>query len=114
MSKLAWLGAATMAVLLFAHAERRAEAAPNALKPFIVLDLDTSGSMQDPTGSGPPTCGGPDTKLNHARCAISNIIASYGDIVIALSRFRMTMGGNTTAATFPAGCTPAQANCPTT
>src|SRR5512138_928015 len=109
MRKLAWLGAATIAVL--AHAERRVEAAPNApLKPFIVLDLDTSGSMGAATGSGPPSCGGPDTKLNHARCAITNIINSYGDIVFALARFRMTMGGTTTAATFPAGCTTAQAN----
>jgi hypothetical protein len=74
------------------------------LKPYIVLALDTSGSMDEATGSGPPVCGGADTKLNHARCAITRIVNSYGDIVFAFGRFRTVMGGTTTAATFPTGC----------
>jgi hypothetical protein len=78
--------------------------AGDPLKPYVVLALDTSGSMGQATGSGPPSCGGTDTKLNHARCAITKIVASYGDIVFALSRFRTTMSGTTTASTFPAGC----------
>ncbi len=82
----------------------RADAAGNALKPYVVLILDTSGSMLQATGSGAPSCGGIDTKLNHARCAINKIANSYGDIVFALGRFRQVMGGATTAATFPAGC----------
>jgi putative metal-binding protein len=98
----AWLGAATLA--LIARAPEAAAAPNDPLKPYIVLDLDTSGSMDEATGSGPPSCGGPDTKLNHARCAISNIVDSYGDIEFALGRFRTVMGGTTTAATFPTGC----------
>ncbi|HTM22720.1 MAG TPA: hypothetical protein VL172_19490, partial [Kofleriaceae bacterium] len=58
------------------------------LKPYIVLIVDLSGSMTDATGAGPPSCGGQDTKLDHAKCAISNITNAYGDIVLALARFR--------------------------
>ena len=74
------------------------------LKPYVVLILDTSGSMDSATGSGPPSCGGVDSRLDHARCAINKIVNSYGDIMFALGRFRQVMGGTTTAGTFPAGC----------
>ena len=79
--------------------------AGDPLKPYVVLALDTSGSMNEPTNTGSPSCGGPDTKLNHARCAIQNIVNSYGDMVFALGRFRMDAAGTTTGATFPGGCT---------
>jgi len=98
---VAWLGAAALAVAAMvtpAHAG-------DPLKPFVVLVLDTSGSMSQATGSGPPSCGGSDTKLDHARCAIRKIVNSYGDMVFALGRFRMSMSGTTTPNTFPAGCT---------
>jgi hypothetical protein len=92
---IAWFGAATLVVLwsISAHANS------NVLKPYVVLILDTSGSMLDATGSGPPSCGGPDTKLNHARCAINNITNSYGDMVFAFARFR-----EQTAGTFSTSC----------
>src|SRR5215470_10113566 len=97
-SIFAWLGLATLMVL-----PSRADAG-DPLKPYVVLALDTSGSMGQATGSGPPSCGGPDTKLNHARCAITKIVGSFGDIVFSLGRFRTVMGGTTTPATFPSGC----------
>src|SRR5258706_553886 len=110
MTKLsAWLGLATLALCASATSAR----AGDPLKPYVVLDIDTSGSMGSATGSGQPSCGGPDTRLNHARCAISNIVNSYGDIVFGLSRFRMDMSGSTTAATFPIGCSTAQSFCDT-
>src|SRR3954463_8767787 len=96
MRKLcAWLGAASLVVLWSVSTH----AAGNALKPYVVLILDTSGSMDDPTGSGPPSCGGidaSDTKLHHAVCAINSIVNSYGDMVFGLARFRETPGGSTT------------------
>ncbi|HEY5951590.1 MAG TPA: hypothetical protein VIV40_39120, partial [Kofleriaceae bacterium] len=106
MRKLfAWLGVATLFVLTSS-----AQAQNDVLKPYVVLILDTSGSMVctsagcgNPTGSGPPSCGGVDNKLNHAKCAINNIVNSFGDIVFALGRFRSTMGG-TVSGTFPSGC----------
>jgi hypothetical protein len=101
---LAWLGVATLMLLTPAvvHA-----GAPTALKPYIVLILDTSGSMLQATGSGPPTCADasgnllPDTKLNHAKCAIYDISNSYGDMVLGLGRFRNKMSG-----TYPNCCSP--------
>ena len=108
-----------VAALLMTFATSSAWAG-DPLKPYVVLILDTSGSMGPdvnqgggPTGSGPPSCGGADTKLNHARCAIDRIVNSYGDMVFALGRFRMAMTGTTTAATFPAGCSSGQNECST-
>src|SRR5579862_1697143 len=58
---LAWLGAAASMIVLsaYAHADTG-----TALKPYVTLILDTSGSMVDtsagngnPTGFGPPSCG---------------------------------------------------------
>src|SRR5688572_9389087 len=87
----AWLGAATLFVLM----SSRADAANDVLKPYVVLILDTSGSMLITTGSGPTSCGKPDNRLNHAVCAINNIVNSYGDMVFSLGRFReSTNGGN--------------------
>ena len=101
---LAWLGIATLFVFT-----STAQANNDVLKPYVVLILDTSGSMVctsatcgNPTGYGPPSCGGIDNKLNHAKCAINNIVNSYGDMVFAFGRFRTTMGGTTSS--FPTGC----------
>ena len=84
--------------LLVLLAARMADAG-EPLKPYVVLILDTSGSMDNATGSGPPSCGGRDNRLNHAKCAINNIVNSYGDMVFALARFRETPGG-----TFDTSC----------
>jgi hypothetical protein len=107
MRKLvAWLGAATLLTVWSVAVS----AAPTALKPYIVLILDTSGSMTQATGSGPPSCpsatGGllADTKLNHAKCAIYDISNSYGGMVLALGRFRNKMSG-----TYPTCCSPGPA-----
>src|SRR5688572_15418442 len=105
----AWLPAATLAVCVASDATPAWAGDP--LKPYVVLIMDTSGSMLDATGSGSPSCGGPDTKHNHARCAVNRIVNSYGDMVFALGRFRMAMSGSTTAATFPAGCSTSQSEC---
>ena len=128
---LAWLGAAASIFVISAYAHA---GTPTALKPYVTLILDTSGSMIDttqgnPTGFGPPSCGAHcsvtlgtlcnqaadcptsetcvpqiDNKLNHARCAINNIANSYADIVFALGRFRNVTSGTTTLNTFASGC----------
>jgi len=91
--------------MLVVFSSSTAHAVPgDPLKPFVVLAFDTSGSMSSSTGAGSPSCGGTDTRLNHARCAVSKIVNSYGDMVFALGRFRTVMGGTTTAATFATGC----------
>ena len=92
MRKLfAWLGVAMLVVVC-----DRPAYAGDPLKPYVVLILDTSGSMNAPTGSGPPSCGGNDTRLEHATCAINRIVNSYGDMVFALGRFRETTTGTYT------------------
>jgi hypothetical protein len=88
----AWLGAATLYMLVSV----RADAANDVLKPYVVLILDTSDSMLIPTGSGPTSCGKVDNRLNHAVCAINNIVQSYGDMVFALGRYRETSSGTFT------------------
>jgi len=95
-----WLGIATLVVVSSPTAR-----AGEPLKPFVVLILDTSGSMgplpngAGPTGAGPTSCGGTDTRINHATCAINRIVNSYGDMVFALARFRETTSG-----TFATSC----------
>ena len=65
--------------------------AGDVLKPYVLLDLDTSSSMQNATGFGPPSCvGSTDSRLAHAKCAINNIANSYGDMVLGLARFRQS------------------------
>src|SRR3954470_24846582 len=87
---IAWLGATTLFVLTSsAHAQN------DVLKPYVVLILDTSGSMDISTGAGPTSCGKPDKRINHAVCAINNIANSYGDMVFSLARFRETTTGST-------------------
>ncbi len=91
---LPWVGIAALVTLLAQPAS-----AGEPLKPFVVLILDTSGSMHASTGSGPPSCGGSDSRINHATCAINRIVNSYGDMVFAMGRFR-----ETTAGTFTSSC----------
>ncbi|MCA9674194.1 MAG: hypothetical protein H6709_21275 [Kofleriaceae bacterium] len=61
------------------------------VKPYVFLVVDTSGSMNDTLTVGPPSCaGGGANKLDHAKCAINQIAASYGEMVLGLGRFRET------------------------
>ena len=102
----------SLVVLAFATAGV-ARATPPLLKPYVVMVVDTSGSMADAViPATTPTCGGTTSKLDHARCAVNTIANGDGDIVFALGRYRQTVGGTTTAATFPSGCTDTgQAQC---
>jgi hypothetical protein len=83
-----------IAALMVAGLASRADA--QGLKPYVVLVLDTSGSMNTATGAGPTSCGSSDTRLNHARCAINQIANSVGDMVFAFGMFRMNVTGTYT------------------
>jgi Putative metal-binding motif len=85
---VAWLAIATLAVLGVEAGPAHAGPA-QTVKPYIVFILDVSGSMADSTGFGPPSCTDTDTKMDHAKCAIQKIANSYGDMVMALARFRV-------------------------
>ena len=107
----AWLGVAMLAAMVAASPARAVPGEP--LKPYVVLVLDTSGSMNEVTGSGPSSCGGADSKLNHAKCAINNIVNSYGDIVFGLGRFRMVDGGTPPSCTLSGAGAAGSATCNT-
>ncbi|HWO26138.1 MAG TPA: MopE-related protein [Kofleriaceae bacterium] len=110
MGKLfAWPAAAVLAICSIASMP--VAHAGDPLKPYVVLALDTSGSMGTATGSGPPSCGGADTRLNHAVCAINNIVNSYGDMVFALGRFRMATSGTYPTCTAMGAGTAGSATC---
>ena len=111
MTRLPARPASLVAIALLCLLSARAEAG-DPLKPYVVLQLDTSSSMQNATGFGPPSCpGSVDTRLSHAKCAINNIANSSGDLVLALARFRQSTNDVNPAdgCTMSAGC-PAAAN----
>src|ERR1041385_2395471 len=85
---IAWFGVATLCFLTSS-----AQAQNDVLKPYVVLILDTSGSMTGATGAGPTSCGKVDNRINHAVCAINSIVNSYGDMVFSLARFREVTAG---------------------
>ncbi len=85
------------------------------VKPYILFIADTSGSMGSgqfggPTGFGSPSCAAvEDNRLNHLKCALSNIINGYGDMVMGLGRFRQET--NRTVCTVDGFCNWDGVNC---
>ncbi len=90
MSRRLLLGLILGIVALVGLDHRPASAQGEPVKPYVFLIVDTSGSMDASTGQGPPSCGGIDQRLDHAKCAIYNVAASYGDMVLGLGRFRLS------------------------
>ena len=84
-----WLATAALVGTGLAAASTTAYAG-DPLKPYVLMIIDTSTSMRNATGAGVTSCDTPDTRLAHAKCAINNIANSYGDMVLALGRFRET------------------------
>lgn len=78
----------TMGLIALGTFWARPLAAQEQIKPKVLLIFDTSGSMSDSTGQGPPTCGGSDELLNHAKCAIQQVMDAHADISFAMGRFR--------------------------
>lgn len=49
---------------------------PNPAKPYFMVVFDTSGSMTQ-TVAPPNTCGFPNDRLGHGRCALRNIVKTF-------------------------------------
>ena len=64
------------------------------IKPYVLVIFDISGSMDASTGQGPSSCGGEDTRIDHAKCAVQQVVDAYADIQFGMGRFRA--GGNCT------------------
>ncbi len=58
------------------------------IKPYVLVIFDISGSMDSATGQGPSSCGGEDTRIDHAKCAIQQVMDAYADIQFGMGRFR--------------------------
>jgi MYXO-CTERM domain-containing protein len=79
-----------LALALVALAAPRTARAQNQIKPRFVIMVDTSGSMDDSTGSGTNSCGMSKTKMNDAKCVLGRLNDSFGDVEFALGRFKQT------------------------
>ncbi|MBN8613703.1 MAG: hypothetical protein J0L92_24115 [Deltaproteobacteria bacterium] len=70
------------------------EAAPahaqTAVSPYFLVMVDTSGSMTGSTGSGTNSCMQTRTRMNDARCVLSQVVNGYGDVTFGLGRFSQT------------------------
>ena len=62
--------------------------AQEQIKPKVLLIFDTSGSMNSSTGQGSSSCGGADTRIDHAKCAIQQVVDAHADIQFSMGRFR--------------------------
>ncbi len=75
---------------------------PPPAKPYFMIAFDTSGSMSDNLGTA-NSCGYPQNKLGHGRCAIKNTIKAFsGQVNLGLANFANTMTGCTSCY---GGCT---------
>mgnify|MGYP000035120966 FL=1 len=64
-----------------------------AIKPFVLVIFDVSGSMGASTGQGSSSCGAADTRIDHAKCAIQQVVDAHSDIQFGMGRFRTTPNG---------------------
>lgn len=64
--------------------------AQEQIKPYVLVIFDISGSMSGATGNGPSSCGGADTRIDHAKCAIQQVVDAHADIQFGMGRFRST------------------------
>ena len=81
--------------VVWAAVSGRAEAQTGEpVKPYILFIADTSTSMEGATGFGSPSCANGDTRINHLKCALANIVNGYGDMIMALGRFRQRSSRN--------------------
>ncbi|HEY3352399.1 MAG TPA: MopE-related protein [Polyangia bacterium] len=92
---LARLAAGVLVLAGGVQAQRAA--AQTIVKPYFLVIVDVSGSMDGATtGSGNNSCGQARTKINDAKCVLSKLVNSYGDAVFGLARFKQTCSGTCT------------------
>ena len=72
--------------------------AQNQIKPYFLVILDDSGSMDwsisgtegDPIPPGTTSCGTPSTnrRIDHAKCALQRVVGAFGDVEFGLLSFK--------------------------
>jgi len=78
-----------LGLVIFSPGQARAQDG-SAIKPFVLVVFDVSGSMTASTGQGTSSCGGGDTRIDHAKCAIQQVVDAHADIQFGMGRFRTT------------------------
>ena len=68
--------------------------AQEQIKPYVLVIFDFSGSMDGATGNGTSSCGGADQRIDHAKCAIQQVVDAHADIQFGMGRFRATPDGS--------------------
>ena len=70
--------------------------AQEAVKPYFVVIVDNSGSMNDKVADGLNSCGQERSRMSDAKCAMQRVVNAYGDATFALARFQETTSGTCT------------------
>ncbi len=67
---------------------------PASSKPYFMLLLDSSGSMNISVGSAPSCAGYPTSRMAHAKCAVKNTALAFGgEVNFGLSQYAGYMTG---------------------
>ena len=78
---------------------------PPPSKPYFMIAFDTSGSMNSAVGSNPSCAGYPDTRVGHARCALSNMVKAYaGEVNFGLATFARVISKINASQSGPTTC----------
>jgi len=78
----------------------------------MMVIVDTSGSMDASTGSGKNSCGRTKSRLSDAKCVLTDIVNSYGNVVFGLERFKENTSGTPSFGPTGCGTRDCQTTCP--
>lgn len=59
---------------------------PASSRPYFMIIVDTSGSMTSSVSSN-NSCGYPNDRMGHARCAVKNTVQAFGEVNFGLAGF---------------------------
>jgi hypothetical protein len=96
--------ALTFALVAVIGSSSRAHAQAEQVKPYFMVIVDNSGSMATTTGTTAErnSCGQDRTRMSDAKCVLQRVLASSGDAVFGLERFRV--GSTGTPTSIPTDC----------
>jgi hypothetical protein len=99
---------------LFGVAHPQNASAQSTVSPYFMVIVDTSGSMDDSTGSGNNSCGRARNRMSDAKCVLQSVFNNYGEVNFGLGSYntRCTTGTmNATCVNGTCGCTGCSSNC---
>jgi len=88
--------------------------AQSTVSPYFMVIVDTSGSMDDSTGSGTNSCGRARNRMSDAKCVLQSVFNNYGEVNFGLGSYNTRCTGGTMSATCvngTCGCSGCSSNC---